>query len=405
MEFRETFRMAFLALRRNKLRTALTMLGILIGIGAVICTVAIGEGGSSLIHDQLEGLGTNLVWIEAGGRNINGVRTGNAETKSLTVDDALAIQAAIPQIAVVAPHVDGPMQVVYGNQNWATHYRGVPPQYFEIRRWPVTAGALFTESDVEHMTNVCLLGQSVADRLFGTEDPIGKIIRLQNQPFRVVGVMEAKGLTPTGFDQDDFVMIPYTTAMKKLKGIYWLDDIFASAVSTEAINPAIDQVTRLLRQRHHLRPDEPDDFNIRHPEDTLKAQEEASHTFTLMLASIASVSLLVGGIGIMNIMLVSVTERTREIGVRMAVGATERDVQMQFLVEALVLSLLGGAIGVMVGVAASAGVSRILRWPAIITPVAIVVAVVFSVVIGIFFGYYPALKASQLDPIEALRAD
>ena len=405
MEFRETFRMAFLALRRNKLRTALTMLGILIGIGAVICTVAIGEGGSSLIHDQLVGLGTNLVWIEAGGRNINGVRTGNAETKSLTVDDARAIQEAIPQIAVVAPHVDGPMQVVYGNQNWATHYRGVPPQYFEIRRWPVTEGALFTASDVEHMTNVCLLGRSVVDRLFGTEDPIGKIIRLQNQPFRVVGVMEAKGLTPTGFDQDDFVMIPYTTAMKKLKGIYWLDDIFASAVSTEAIDPAIDQVTRLLRQRHHLRPDEPDDFNIRHPEDTLKAQEEASHTFTLMLASIASVSLLVGGIGIMNIMLVSVTERTREIGVRMAVGATERDVQMQFLVEALVLSLLGGAIGVMAGMAASAGVSRILRWPAIITPIAIVVAVVFSVVIGIFFGYYPALKASQLDPIEALRAD
>ena len=397
--------MAFLALRRNKMRTALTMLGILIGIGAVICTVAIGEGGSSLIHDQLVGLGTNLVWIEAGGRNINGVRTGNAETKSLTVDDARAIQEAIPQIAVVAPHVDGPMQVVYGNQNWATHYRGVPPQYFEIRRWPVTEGALFTESDVEHMTNVCLLGQSVADRLFGTEYPIGKILRLQNQPFRVVGVMEAKGLTPTGFDQDDFVMIPYTTAMKKLKGIYWLDDIFASAVSTEAIDPAIDQVTRLLRQRHHLRPDEPDDFNIRHPEDTLKAQEEASHTFTLMLASIASVSLLVGGIGIMNIMLVSVTERTREIGVRMAVGATERDVQMQFLVEALVLSLLGGAIGVMAGMAASAGVSRILRWPAIITPIAIVVAVVFSVVIGIFFGYYPALKASQLDPIEALRAD
>ena len=405
MEFRETFRMAFLALRRNKLRTALTMLGILIGIGAVICTVAIGEGGSSLIHDQLEGLGTNLVWIEAGGRNINGVRTGNAETKSLTVDDARAIQQAIPQIAVVAPHVDGPMQVVYGNQNWATHYRGVPPQYFEIRRWPVTEGALFTASDVEHMTNVCLLGRSVADRLFGTEYPIGKIIRLQNQPFRVVGVMEAKGLTPTGFDQDDFVMIPYTTAMKKLKGIYWLDDIFASAVSTEAIDPAIDQVTRLLRQRHHLRPDEADDFNIRHPEDTLKAQEEASHTFTLMLASIASVSLLVGGIGIMNIMLVSVTERTREIGVRMAVGATERDVRMQFLVEALVLSLLGGAIGVIVGMAASAGVSRILRWPAIITPIAIVVAVVFSVVIGIFFGYYPALKASQLDPIEALRAD
>ena len=398
-------RMAFRALRRNKLRTALTMLGILIGIGAVICTVAIGEGGSSLVHDQLVGLGTNLVWIEAGGRNVNGVRTGNGGTKSLTVDDAMAIQQFVPLIPSVAPNVDGPMQVVYGNQNWSTHYRGVSPEYFEIRRWPAYMGSLFDSSDVEHMTNVCLLGRTVVDTLFGTDEPIGKTIRLQNQPFRVIGVMQPKGLTPTGFDQDDFVMIPYTTAMKKLKGIYWLDDIFASAVSTEAIDPAIDQVSRLLRQRHHLRPNEPDDFNIRHPEDTLKAQEEASHTFTLMLASIASVSLLVGGIGIMNIMLVSVTERTREIGVRMAVGATERDVRMQFLVEALVLSLLGGAIGVIAGMAASAGVSKLLRWPAIITPLAIVVAVVFSIVIGIFFGYYPALKASRLDPIEALRAE
>ncbi len=405
MEFRETYRMAFRALRRNKLRTVLTMLGILIGIGAVICTVAIGEGGSSLIHDQLEGLGTNLVWIEAGGRNVNGVRTGNAQTKSLTIEDAMAIQNSIPLIANVAPHVDGPMQVVYGNQNWATHYRGIPPVYFEIRRWPVYLGSMFTDSDVEHMTNVCVVGWTLVETLFGAEDPVGKTIRLQNQPFRVVGVMEPKGVSSTGFDQDDFIMIPYTTAMKKLKGIYWLDDIFASAVSTDAIEPAIDQVSRLLRQRHHLRPDEPDDFNIRHPEDTLKAQEEASHTFTLMLASIASVSLLVGGIGIMNIMLVSVTERTREIGVRMAVGATEQDVRVQFLVEALVLSLLGGAMGVIVGMAASAGVSKLLRWPAIITPAAIVVAAAFSAAIGIFFGYYPALKASQLDPIEALRAD
>ena len=317
----------------------------------------------------------------------------------------MAIQNSIPLIANVAPHVDGPMQVVYGNQNWATHYRGIPPVYFEIRRWPVYLGAMFTDSDVEHMTNVCVVGWTLVETLFGAEDPVGKTIRLQNQPFRVVGVMEPKGVSSTGFDQDDFIMIPYTTAMKKLKGIYWLDDIFASAVSTDAIEPAIDQVSRLLRQRHHLRPDEPDDFNIRHPEDTLKAQEEASHTFTLMLASIASVSLLVGGIGIMNIMLVSVTERTREIGVRMAVGATEQDVRVQFLVEALVLSLLGGAMGVIVGMAASAGVSKLLRWPAIITPAAIVVAAAFSAAIGIFFGYYPALKASQLDPIEALRAD
>lgn len=398
-----TLQIALRTLNRNKLRAGLTMLGITIGIGAVICTVAIGEGGSSLIQDQLVGLGTNLVWIEAGGRNVNGVRTGNAETKSLTVDDAMAIRSSVPLIENVAPHVDGPMQAVYGNQNWFTHYRGVSPEYFEIRRWPVAKGALFTTQDVERMANVCLLGTSVADTLFGDDDPLNKIIRLQNQPFRVIGLMQSKGVSTAGLDQDDFVIIPYTTAMKKLKGIYWLDDIFASAASTDAIPPAIDQVSRLLRQRHHLRPEEPDDFNIRHPEDTLQAQEAASRTFTLMLASIASVSLLVGGIGIMNIMLVSVTERTREIGIRMAVGATEEDVRMQFLVEALALSLLGGFVGVIVGMAGAAGVSKLLHWPAIITPSAIVAAAGFSIAIGIFFGYYPALKASQLDPIEALR--
>jgi putative ABC transport system permease protein len=398
-----TLHMAVRALNRNKMRTGLTMLGITIGIGAVICTVAIGEGGSSLVRDQLEGLGTNLVWIESGGRSVNGVRTGNLATKSLTVEDAMAIATAVSLISSVAPNVDGAMQIVYGNQNWATRYRGVSPEYFEIRRWPIYEGTLFTKQDVDHMTNVCLLGRTVVDTLFGGEDPLGKTIRLQNQPFRVIGVMQPKGLSTTGVDQDDFVIIPYTTAMKKMRGIYWLDDIFASAVSTDAIEPAIDQVSRLLRQRHHLRPDEPDDFSIRHPEDTLQAQEAASRTFTLMLASIASVSLLVGGIGIMNIMLVSVTERTREIGVRMAVGATEEDVRMQFLVEAVALSLLGGATGVIVGTAASAGVSKLLHWPAIITPVAIVAAAVFSIAMGIFFGYYPALKASQLDPIEALR--
>jgi putative ABC transport system permease protein len=403
LRFAATLQMAIRALGRNKMRTALTMLGIAIGIGAVICTVAIGEGGSSLVQAQLAGLGTNMVWIEAGTRNVNGVQTGNMQTESLRVEDATAIQESVPLVTSVAPNVDGPMQVVYGNQNWSTHYRGVSPEYFAIRRWRPYLGVLFTQPDVDHMTNVCLLGKTVVDMLFGVDDPLGKVLRLQNQPFRVIGVMEPKGLSSNGFDQDDFVIIPYTTAMKKLRGIYWLDDIYASAVSQDAIEPAIDQVSRLLRQRHHLRPDEPDDFNIRHPEDTLKAQVEASHTFTLMLASIASVSLLIGGIGIMNIMLVSVTERTREIGVRMAVGATDEDVRMQFLTEALTLSLLGGVTGVVAGVAASAGVSRILNWPAIITPVAIVAAAIFSIAIGIFFGYYPARKASQLDPIEALR--
>jgi putative ABC transport system permease protein len=394
--------MALRALGRNKLRTVLTMLGITIGIGAVICTVAIGEGGSSLVREQLVALGTNMVWVEAGGRNINGVRTGNGATKSLTMEDSVAIRG-IQLIASVAPNVDGPVQLVYGNQNWYTSYRGISPEYFPIRRWFLAKGSLFTQQDVDSLANVCVIGNTVVQVLFGDDEPVGKVIRVQSLPCRVIGVLQPKGLALNGRDQDDFVMMPITTAMKKLKGIDWLDDIFCSAVSPEDIRPAEDQIRRLLRQRHRLRPDEPDDFNVRHPEDALQAQEQASKTFTLMLASIASVSLLVGGIGIMNIMLVSVTERTREIGVRMAVGATEEDVQMQFLIEALALSLLGGATGVLFGMGASAGVSKLLQWPAIISPIAIVIAALFSVLIGIFFGYYPAQKASQLDPIEALR--
>jgi putative ABC transport system permease protein len=402
---RDIFFVALRALSRNKLRTALTMLGIMIGIGAVICTVAIGQGGTQQVQDQLQSLGTNMVWIEAGGKNVNGVRTGNGQTKTLTVEDAAAIKTAIPLIASVAPNVDGPMQVVYGNQNWSTHYRGVPPEYFEIRRWPLERGASFTSLDVERETNVCLIGKTVEDALFGADDPIGKVIRIQNLPFQVIGIMQSKGLSTTGTDQDDFVVIPYTTAMKKLKGISWLDDIFASAVSPDAIDDATEQVSGLLRQRHHLRPDEPDDFNIRHPEEMLQEQAKASRTLTLTLAGVASISLLVGGVGIMNIMLVSVTERTREIGVRMAVGATEHDVQIQFLAEALVLSLLGGAFGVAIGTATSLALSTVLDLPAIISATAIWLSVLFSIAIGLFFGYYPARKASQLDPIEALRSE
>jgi putative ABC transport system permease protein len=403
MAFRAAFRMALQALARNKLRTVLTMLGITIGIGAVICTVAIGQGGSSLVHEQLLALGTNMIWVEAGGRNINGVRTGNAGTKSLTPDDADAIKRSISFISMVAPNVDGNVQVVYGNQNWYTRYRGVPPEYFQVRRWNLQSGSMFTQGDVDRLSTVCLLGRTLVERIFGEDDPVGKTIRVQGLPCKVVGVLQAKGLSTTGFDQDDMIAMPITTAMHKLKGISWLDDIFCSATSPESVALAEDQIYRLMRQRHRLRPDEPDDFNIRHPQDALQAQEEASKTLTLMLASLASVSLLVGGIGIMNIMLVSVTERTREIGVRMAVGAAEEDVHMQFLIEALALSLLGGAIGVVFGMGASIGVSKILQWPAIISPVAVVVAAVFSVLVGLFFGYYPAQKAASLDPIEALR--
>jgi putative ABC transport system permease protein len=299
--------------------------------------------------------------------------------------------------------VDVRVQVVYGNQNWGTSFRGVSPEYLEIRRWDLAEGAPFTQQDVDHATNVCLVGDTVVQTLFPHDDPVGKTIRLSKLPFLVAGVLAAKGQSANGQDQDNFVVIPYTTAMHKLSGHNWLDDIYLSAVSPEAIPAAEAAIARLMRQRHKLRPDEPDDFNVRHPEDSLDARKQASDTITLMLASIASVSLLVGGIGIMNIMLVSVTERTREIGVRMAVGATEDDVKKQFLIEAMVLSLLGGAFGIILGIVASEIISRSLGWTVVISPIAVVVAALVSIMVGIFFGYYPAQKAARLDPIEALR--
>jgi len=391
------------AMASNKLRTALTMLGITIGIAAVICTVAIGEGGSNRVREQFQGLGDNFIWVEAGSRNFQGVRTGSGNTKTLSVRDVQAIRDAIPLIKNVAPNVDARVQVVYGNQNWSTGYRGVSPEYLAIRRWTVAKGASFTRQDVTLSANVCLLGRTTAEALFGGSDPIGKKVRLGNQPFRVIGILAPKGETATGQDQDDTILMPVTTALHKLKGTSWLDDIVCSAVSPEAIGPAKEQIVRLLRQRHHLRAGAPDDFNLRSPEEILQAQQETSRTFTLLLASIASVSLLVGGIGIMNIMFVTVTERTREIGVRRAVGATRRSVLSQFLLEEVLLCALSGTFGVLLGIVASSIFSNVLGWTMIIPPRAIVIAVVFSCLIGIGFGFYPARKAALLDPIDALR--
>ena len=396
-------RSALLALMRNKTRSLLTVLGITIGIAAVICVVAIGTAGQKEVQRQLDNLGNNLVWIEAGNRTVNGVRTGTRGTPTLTMGDAAAIKNQIPQIESVSPQVDDSVQVIYGNQNWFTSYRGVAPEYFDIKRWPVAEGALFSQDDVDHSAELCVLGRTVREQLFGPEDPIGKVIRVKGMPCKVVAVLQAKGIALSGQDQDDTFMLPYTVAQKRLRGIVWIDDIFASAVSPEVVKAAGREAAAILRDRHHLRPETEDDFNIQNPEEIIQAQLQSSRTLTVLLITIASISLLIGGIGIMNVMLVSVSERTREIGVRVAVGATEGAIRLQFLGEAVMLSLIGGAGGVLVGMAGSFLIGRSFGWSMEISLEAIGIAVLFSVGVGVFFGYYPARKASLLDPIDALR--
>jgi len=396
---------ALLALLRNKTRSLLTVLGITIGIAAVICVVAVGEAGQAQVEQQLNNLGDNFVWIEAGGRAVNGVRTGSHGTPTLTLEDAVAIRRQIPLIKAVSPNVDGSIQVIYGNQNWFTGYRGVSPEYLDIKRWVVDQGAAFTPDDVDNAADVCAIGRTVREQLFGVEDPIGKVIRLNGLPCKVVATLVPKGLSMSGQDQDDTILMPYTMVQKKIKGVTWLDDILCSAVSQDAVKLAGQEAAALLRDRHHLRPEMPDDFNIRNPEDIIQAQLAASRTLTILLVTIASISLLVGGIGIMNVMLVSVTERTREIGVRVAVGATEAAIRLQFLGESVMLSLVGGTAGVLLGIAGTVVAGRTLEWPMKLSLQAVLVAALFSVAVGVFFGYYPARKASLLDPIEALRAE
>jgi putative ABC transport system permease protein len=394
---------ALWSLLRNKTRSLLTVLGITIGIAAVICVVAIGQAGQARVEQQLNNLGDNFVWIEAGGRAVNGVRTGTHATPTLSLGDMVAMKNQIPLLKSVAANVDGSTQIVYANQNWFTQYRGVSPEYFDIKRWVIEEGAPFTADDVERVADVCVIGRTVREQLFGADDPVGKVIRVKDFPCKVIAVLGPKGLSVSGQDQDDTVILPYTTAMKRIKGSTWLDDILCSAVSQDAVKLAGRQAAALLRDRHHLRSDQDDDFNIRNPEDIINAQLEASRTLTVLLVSIASISLIVGGIGIMNVMLVSVTERTREIGVRVAVGATEEAIQFQFLGESVALSLVGGAAGVLLGLVGTILVGRSLGWPMQASPSAVVIAAVFSVAVGVFFGYYPALKASRLDPIDALR--
>ena len=390
---------------RHKGRSALSVLGILIGIALVVWVVAIGHAGAARTEEQFRNLGDNLIWVEAGGRNVNGVRTGTHDTITLTIDDADAIAREIRLVKSVSPNADGRIQVTYGHRNWNTQYRGVSPEYLDIKRWTVARGAELTVEQVEHVSSVCLIGQTVREQLFGGADPIGETINIQGQLFEVIGVLGRKGPTANGQDQDDTIFMPYTTAQARIrgKGFVWLDDILCSAVSPEAVEPAIDAIVKLLRQRHHIGPEKEDDFNIRRPDMVIRAQVEAAHTLALFLTVVASISLLVGGIGIMNVMLASVVSRTTEIGLRLSVGATGGAVLLQFLGEAVMLTLSGGLMGVLVSPAGSYVIGRALDWQLAIHPPAVAIALAFSVGVGILCGLYPAWRASRLDPIAALR--
>jgi len=405
MDLLNIIRVAFRALQRNKMRAALTMLGIIIGVSAVVAMVSIGQGAQATVQAQIDSIGTNLLFVTAGAQNVGGVRsgTGDTGTNTLTVDDLEAIKREVPTVSMVTPTVNARGQLVAGNMNWNTSIQGVSEEYPEVRKWTIQSGSFFTEGDVRTAARVLVVGQTIADNMFAGTDPVGQTIRVQNLPFRVVGVMARKGQDPQGRDQDDIAFTPYTTVQKKILGSPRLQIAYVSAVSPDATYTAQQQISELLRQRHKLGPNEPDDFTVRNMSDIAQAASETNNTMTMLLACIAGVSLLVGGIGIMNIMLVSVTERTREIGIRMAIGARSSAVRSQFLIESVVLSLTGGLFGIILGVAVSLAIPRMLGWPTLISGMAIIGSVIFSVAVGIFFGYYPARKAAALDPIEALR--
>jgi putative ABC transport system permease protein len=399
-------KVAVRALGRNKLRSALTMLGIIIGVAAVIAMVSIGQGAQSMVQEQINGMGSNMMYVMPGNMIQGGASLGAGAASTLTDDDVAAMVREIPSIAAASPTVRASGQMVFGNQNWfVQQIQGANEQFPRIRNWVVQEGEFFTDADVRSAARVIVLGKTVSEKLFPGLDPIGQTIRVRNLPFRVVGVLAAKGQTMVGQDQDDTAVMPYTTVQRKLLGqqIPSINQAMVSAISADATAFTQNEITELLRQRHRIATGEPNDFTVRNMSDVAQASAQLTTIMTLLLGSIAAISLIVGGIGIMNIMLVSVTERTREIGIRMAVGARPSYIRLQFLTESLVLSLMGGLIGVLIGGSLAAGISQVLGWPTLVSTLSVMVSFGFATAIGIFFGYYPAHKAAALDPIEALR--
>ncbi len=398
-----TIKIAVRALRRNMLRTLLTMLGMIIGVGAVIAMVGIGNGAKAQIEAQIASMGQNVVLVWSGSMTRSGVHTGWGGAGTLTIEDAEAIQREIPGVTVISPEIQSSAQVAAGNQNWSTRIMGESPEYFDIRQWPITTGSSFTGQDVRSANKVAVIGKTIAEQLYPGEDPIGQIVRIRNVPFTVVGMLLPKGLSVQGQDQDDLIIIPYTSAMKRVQRVTTVRSINVQTASPVLLNPVQQQIIELLRQRHRITPGKDDDFTVRNQQEIAEMATAQSKTMTLLLGAIAMVSLVVGGIGIMNIMLVSVTERTREIGIRMAIGARGRDILLQFLTEAVTLGVIGGVIGVGAGVGISHLLAANMHWPTLIPPEWVLYAFLFSAAVGIFFGFYPARKASRLDPIDALR--